>query len=333
MRHSSKTWLVMLIMVMAACDEEPQTLVLPPDPEPLPDTVLSAYPIHIIYREEDDVPEFIKPSIKKAVADWSELLQPTDRSPFTFTSDFTTVSHANCKVTHRSGTVLDPGLHLIVRYTSEENARGAAWACTEALTSVQYGTSDVPTVPVAVVGIVRNWADRLIEAGRGEEVKSTVYDIMRHELGHVFGIGTGPRWRSQMTRTRQIHGRSYGAVFPDTVATAVFSELVGSDFPVHTPKVGIDGVRHHWDPCLGIPDLMKSGNLITALTARSLREGYEVKPSLIQSGPIDRSAWNQEHASYRCVNGQFIPRPTGAAQDAAPFENGMIWDLAILFRH
>ena len=327
-RLISSGMLMVLIMGTHACgDDVLKPIVRPPDPEPEPpDPVLPAYPIYINYVESEGFPEFLKLSVQRAAESWSELLRPTERADFEFTRGFAHVTTDICGgVFYSKGTVLPPGLHVTVRYVQPRNARGVGWACGTSDQSLAAGISHVPTVPVAEVGFTKDNIVSAINRGAGEELKGEVYRIMRHELGHVFGVGLGPRWRSQITASKSLHNQPYGSVFPDSQAVQALTSMVGAGFPSSTPKVGIDQRRAHWDPCLGISDVMQAGTAITILTASSLREGYKIDPAKVETGPIDPSAWNRDFGRFKCVNGQQIPKPSSTVQDRSDVEYDVIW--------
>ncbi len=238
------------------------------------------YPIHLHFVDNPSPVHPIKgvhPDIQhaaeEAAEEWSRILAPSPRAPFTLRHD------TSCgNIDFEAGQVFEAGLHVYVIEDPPYRPGGAAAGAALCKRTIwEKGDSAVPMPPVGVVWV------------RGPQRGLT--GIVSHEIGHVLGIGY---WDDGLVKSDD---KIYYLDHPG--ARRVFSRMGGSELPAHVPRVPLDPWGLHWDYCTGVPDNMTQANLpafnlITELTVVALAPGYRYDRALVNPRvKLDPSWWNK----------------------------------------
>ena len=107
---------------------------------------------------------------------------------------------------------------------------------------------------------------------------SRFYNVARHEIGHVLGIGAGEIWDSLLRDKRQSHGPVTDVHFAGATARDVFTDLAptytGAVVPVQNQQNFGEILSSHWRQGVLAGDLMSphGGNAISMVTLAALSD-------------------------------------------------------------
>ena len=236
--------------------------------------------------------------------------------------------------------MLAPGLHLFVAAVDENFA--SAWGVWPRCHGCRRYIRRAPCHPSVSSASARNGQKRLyqIEGDDGDEIWKFIEHVdmvMKHEIGHILGIGIGPDWWTQLQGPDSVNSRPYNYRLANPAAIAALDKM--GSLPPTTAKVPVAGDRFHWDGCAGHFDLMGNhrrwwtngnGSYITELTMAALRDGYSYNTAYVRPKTLETDRWNYQprSPSWRCKDGQYYPLgTTGSLQrqhEIANLENDVI---------
>lgn len=307
------TMLVAMLVVGCGDPTEPPIGPEPPvDPEP---PVADGYPINVRWWicPEDDmnnlfycgpsdrrgnaeevgidrIPNELRTGTARALATWSEILEPTQEMPYIVPRVPELPYRWECwvlgsKYRPSRGDTLPAGLTLHIVYFPnidgvEHNVAartdfcGEVWLGDDPNDPRQYRLmwedDKPPEAPISIFRVDHHDA-------------SDWQDVIEHEMGHVIGAAGGrKRWGDHYVKT----DTGQWITHPHVVAS--FDSAGGADYPGRKVPVTDGGV--HWHPCIAKGDVMSEGSYgITNLTLGIAWPGFKYVPqSGLDSDASDR---------------------------------------------
>ena len=301
----------------------------PPETDP--------FPINLHFM--GDFPEWTDTVFADGVAKWGATLAPTYTAPFEVAHD-----PDQWGVSLVVGDTLPAGMNVYVFPHVGECGSPRVNGCAGPLWSHRWAVSDATHEAAGAVFLRMQAFDSIYTHvtanGWTSNVRENLSEVFIHELAHVFGIGSSPRWIAALRYPRD-EGEPHplNNVLDDAEAIATFKRMLGSAvFPSPDVLVPIyNPGASHWDGCAGHYDIM--GNYtddrytgVTPLTLASLGHGFAVNlyaplimpfrdpwfrqpprnPSMV--GTVNQEVWNDD-VSW-CVDGVTTPPSAHAAQVA-----------------